>query len=66
MQEVFSLERGRELMEKRDEVTATFDQDSKRYHRYVIDEGQEVVGTIYVPKGKEIPKEVTVKLRVRE
>jgi len=63
---MFSLEGRRELMEKKKEVIATFDQDSKRYHRYIIDEGQEVVGTIYIPKGKEIPKEVTVKLRVKE
>ena len=53
-------------MPEKKEITATFDQDSKRYHRYIIDEGQDVVGTIYIPKGKEIPKEVTVKLRVKE
>ena len=53
-------------MEKKKEITATFDQDSKRYHRYLIDEGQGVVGTIYIPKGKEIPKEVIIELKVKE
>jgi hypothetical protein len=32
----------------------------------VIDEGQGIVGNIYVPKGKEIPKQVLIKLRVKE
>ncbi len=53
-------------MEKKKEITATFDQDSKRYHRYLIDEGQGVVGTIYIPKEKEIPKEVIIRLKVKE
>ena len=48
------------------ELTATYDQDSKRYHRYIIDEGQGVVGNIYVPKNSEIPKEVMIKLQVKE
>jgi len=44
-------------------ITATFDKDSKKYHRYLIDEGQKVVGMIYVPKGKSKEfKKVTVKL----
>jgi hypothetical protein len=47
-------------------LTATYDQDSKRYHRYVIDEGQGIVGNIYIPKNSEIPKELTIKLRVKE
>lgn len=53
-------------MEDKKEVTATFDQDSKRYHRYIIDEGQGIVGTIYIPKGREIPREVVVNLRVKK
>jgi len=48
-------------------ITATYDQDSKRYHRYIIDEGQGIVGNIYIPKDfKEIPKEVTIRLQVKE
>jgi len=48
------------------QLTATYDQDSKRYHRYIIDEGQGVVGNIYIPKSSEIPKELTISLRVKE
>ena len=48
------------------DLTATYDQDSKRYHRYVIDEGQGIVGNIYVPKEKDIPKEVKITLRVKD
>ena len=47
-------------------ITATYDQDSKRYHRYIIDEGQGIVGNIYIPKNSEIPKELTISLRVKE
>jgi len=49
------------------EVTATYDQDSKRYHRYLIDEGQGIVGNLYIPKDtKQIPKELTIRLRVKK
>jgi hypothetical protein len=45
-------------------VTATYDRDSKRYHRYLIDDGQGVTGTVYIPKNKEqIPEEIVIKLR---
>lgn len=48
-------------------ITATYDQDSKRYHRYIIDEGQGIVGNLYIPKDtKDIPKEITISLRVKE
>lgn len=48
-------------------VTATYDQDSKRYHRYLIDAGQEVVGNIYISKDvKAVPEELTIKLRVKD
>jgi len=48
------------MMEK---ITATFDQDSKRYHRFLIDEGQGIVGNIYVPKGEDVPGEISIALR---
>ena len=48
------------------ELTATYDRDSKRYHRYIIDEGQGIVGNIYIPKGEDIPKQLSIKLRVKE
>jgi hypothetical protein len=55
-----------EIMTEKTEIVASYDQDSKRYHRYVIDEGQGIVGNIYIPKGKDIPKEVNITLRIKE
>lgn len=52
-------------MDKEIEVTATYDQDSKRYHRYLIDSGQPVIGNLYVKKGDKPPDVVTIKLRVK-
>jgi len=46
-----------------EKITATFDRDSKRYHQFTIDEGQGIVGNIYVPKGEDIPAEVLIRLR---
>jgi hypothetical protein len=48
------------------QISATYDQDSKRYHRFLIDEGQEITGTIYIPKDKEVPDRVTISLKIRE
>ncbi len=48
------------------ELESTFDQDSKRFHRFVIDEGQGLVGNIYVPKDMDIPKFVTVNLNIKD
>lgn len=51
-------------MEEKKEVTATYDRDSKRYHRYLIDEGQGITGTLYIPKKEEqIPVEIVIKLQ---
>ena len=47
-------------------LIATYDQDSKRYHRYIIDEGQGIVGNIYIPKEDDIPKQVVINLRVKD
>ena len=63
---IFYFVRRYEMMTEEMEIIASYDQDSKRYHRYVIDEGQGIVGNIYVPKGKEIPKELKITLRVKE
>lgn len=50
-------------MEK--ELTAVYDKDSKRFHRFLIDGGQGITGTIYVPKGKEIPGRVIIQLKTK-
>jgi len=47
------------------EVTATYDQDSKRYHRYLVDPGQLVIGNLYVKKGDKPPESVKIRLRVK-
>jgi hypothetical protein len=47
------------------EVTCTYDQDTKRMHRYLIDQGQSITGVIYVPKTAKPPESVTLKLQVK-
>ncbi len=47
------------------EITATFDGDTKRMHRYTIDAGQELAGMIYFLKGFPIPESITIRLRTR-
>lgn len=46
-------------------IVAIFDDDSKRFHRFIISEGQGVAGSIYIPKGAEIPDFITVKLQTK-
>ena len=47
-------------------VNATFLKDSKRYHRFDIDENQGITGVVYIPRSmKEIPEEVTISLNVK-
>ena len=47
-------------------VRAVFDKDSRKFHRFVIDEGQGLVGAIYIPKSQDVPKEVTIILEVQK
>lgn len=44
------------------EIIATFDDDTKRMHRFIIDEGQDIKGTIYVSKEGQVPDVVTIRL----
>ena len=50
---------------KQQKVTATYDADSKRYHRFLIDVGQTVVGNIYIPRSQDVPDQVLVTLRTK-
>ena len=52
-------------MEKEITIRATYQQDSKRYHRFSIDVGQGVTGAIYVPKNETVPDTVTVRLKTK-
>jgi hypothetical protein len=51
-------------MEK--ELTAIYDSDSKRYHRFLIDGGQGITGTIYISKDMKVPDSVTIQLKTKE
>jgi len=44
-------------------IIATYDRDSKRYHRYLIDEGQPIKGTFYIPKDSEVPERIVIELK---
>ncbi len=46
------------------ELTAAYIGDSKNYHLFLIDEGQELTGALYVPKDKPIPSTVTIRFRI--
>jgi len=51
---------------KKMKVVATFDKDSKHFHRFIIDGGQQVVGSLYVPKTAEaVPDEIIVELKIK-
>jgi hypothetical protein len=54
-------------MEKRIEVTAFYERDSKRYRRFVIqrdyEKGGRVIGVIYIPKTAESPETLVISLR---
>ena len=47
------------------DVTATYDHDSNGYHRFKVDRGQELTGTLCIPKDKPIPDTVTIRLRTK-
>ena len=49
-----------------EKITATFDGDSKRYHRFTIDAGQDIVGNVYISKDDKVPDEVTITLRTKK
>lgn len=51
-------------MPKSYEVNAQYEQDSKRYHRFNIDdESARVVGSVYCLKGEEVPEQIVINLK---
>ena len=44
----------------RKEIVAVFDDDTKRCHRFSIDETQGIKGTIYLPKDKVVPSTLVI------
>ena len=47
------------------DVTATYDHDSNGYHRFKVDRGQGLTGTLCIPKDKAVPDTVTIHLRTK-
>lgn len=48
------------------EISATYDQDTYKTHRYFIHEQQGIKGTLYILKDiKQIPDQVTIKLKLK-
>ena len=45
------------------EITATYERDSKRFHRYLIDLNQGITGVIYMPKNEPVPDTVIIRLK---
>jgi len=44
-------------------LQASYKGDSKRFHKFLIDDGQDLVGSIYCPKNSEVPKSVQIELK---
>jgi len=42
---------------------ATFDRDTKHFRRFLIDDGQGVSGTLYLPKSEQVPEVLEIELR---
>ena len=55
------MEKKRDIRETR-ELTAIYDQESKGYCRFKIDEGQGIRGVLYFPKDEPVPRMVTILL----
>ena len=48
-------------------ITAYYDKDTFRCHRYLIEEAEGVKGTIYVNKDcEQAPKEILIEMKVKE
>ena len=59
------MEKKRNIRETR-ELTAIYDQESKGYRRFKIDEGQGIRGMLYFPKDEPVPRMVSILLRQDE
>jgi hypothetical protein len=47
------------------DLTARYDQDSKRFHRFAILSEEGITGSIYIPKGQEMPKRIILTLKTK-
>ena len=46
-------------------LTATYDHDVGGCHRFKVDRGQGLTGTLCIPKDKAVPDTVTIRLRTK-
>jgi len=46
-------------------ITATYERDTRRYHRFLIDEGQGITGTLYIPKTEQVPGMLEIELQIK-
>jgi len=46
-------------------ITAIYERDTKRYHRFLIDEGQGITGSLYIPKSEKVPEIVEIVLQIK-
>ena len=46
-------------------LTATYDHDVDGYHRFKVDRGQGLTGTLCIPKDKAVPDTITIRLRTK-
>jgi len=60
------MEKKRDTIMETRELTATYDQESKEYRRFTIDEGQGITGVVYFPKDEPVPRMVTIRLKQDE
>jgi hypothetical protein len=37
----------------------------KRFHRFLVDDGQGITGTLYIPKNETVPDTVTIRLKTK-
>jgi hypothetical protein len=49
----------------RKDLTATYDHDSNGYHRFRVDRGQGLTGTLCVPKTEPVLDTITIGLRTK-
>ena len=49
-----------------EKITATFSKDTRNFHRFDIEEGQDVAGIIYVSRDAKVPDEITITLKTPE
>lgn len=46
-------------------INAVYDQDTYRYHRFLIQESEGIKGSLYINKDADVPDEITVKLKTK-